>query len=179
MLNRIANDASKASQNLREFRAFVAPVQLDRMLVDLRDVLRDLSMELANSWPFRVDHLQIPFPINVDVSKLKDAFTEIAKNAYQAMEGRTDAIANVTLSVVSTSGQKLAKVEISDRGPGVQDKYKEHIFEPFVTSKGKNGTGLGLSNARKVIEKHSGTIEVKDNPGGGACFVIHLPMCMN
>ena len=67
-----------------------------------------------------------------------------------------------------------ATIHVSDNGPGVPDDRKEKIFEPFVSTK-ETGMGLGLAVSRRIIEAHGGTIDVTDNPGGGARFAICLP----
>ena len=64
-----------------------------------------------------------------------------------------------------------AQIQVADNGIGIQDEYKEHAFDPIV-----NGEGVGLDRVKDIIVAHGGTITVKDNPGGGAIFVITLPM---
>ena len=69
-----------------------------------------------------------------------------------------------------------ARLEVSDTGAGVPDDLKERIFEPFFTThESTGGTGLGLWLARGIVEEQGGTIIVRDDPGGGACFVLDLP----
>ena len=69
---------------------------------------------------------------------------------------------------------------IRDRGPGIPDDVKAHIFERFYrvdsSRSKKEHFGLGLSIARELVSLHGGTIRVEDNPGGGSRFVITLPI---
>jgi signal transduction histidine kinase len=67
-----------------------------------------------------------------------------------------------------------ARVEVRDRGPGVPAAERDRIFEILHTTR-EGGTGLGLPLALRSVRKHGGTIEVRDAPGGGACFAILLP----
>jgi len=73
-----------------------------------------------------------------------------------------------------------AIIEVIDQGPGVPDGKKRWIFEPFHTTKGLKGTGLGLAVTKRVIDDHNGTIEVEDadpeDPGAGALFRVYLPV---
>jgi CheY-like chemotaxis protein len=74
-------------------------------------------------------------------------------------------------------GGPALRVEVEDDGPGIPEETKRRIFEPFFTTKevGK-GTGLGLSLAHSIIGQHGGAIWAEDSPGGGARFVLELPV---
>ena len=73
---------------------------------------------------------------------------------------------------VTRDGDGLV-VTIADHGPGVPDELRQHVFEPYFTTK-QDGTGLGLALVRQTIEAHHGTITVTATPGGGATFSIVL-----
>jgi signal transduction histidine kinase len=65
------------------------------------------------------------------------------------------------------------EISVSDDGPGIPEEVRERIFEPFFTTN-RNGTGLGLAIARRIVNKHKGTITVSSVPGGTA-FQVTLP----
>jgi signal transduction histidine kinase len=65
---------------------------------------------------------------------------------------------------------------VEDEGPGVPPALQERIFEPFVSSKGAQGLGLGLYMARLIVESHRGHISVRNRPEGGARFEVVLPV---
>jgi len=67
-----------------------------------------------------------------------------------------------------------ATVVIADNGPGIPDEIRAKIFEPFFTTKHR-GTGLGLPTARRVVERHHGTVEVECPPSGGTVVTVTLP----
>ncbi len=69
---------------------------------------------------------------------------------------------------------EIIKISIRDNGPGVDDNKREHIFEPFYTTR-SDGTGLGLAIVKQTIEEHYGTIAVSNTENGGAVFTIALP----
>lgn len=86
---------------------------------------------------------------------------------------------------VSVTAEKAAsrrgQVEVMDQGPGVLPAMREKIFEPFARmpasrSRADAGSGLGLAIARRIAELHGGTLTVDDGPGGGARFVLELPV---
>ena len=66
------------------------------------------------------------------------------------------------------------ELAVADRGAGIAPELRSRVFEPFFTTR-PNGTGLGLAVARQIVEAHGGRIDVRDRPGGGACFTIRLP----
>jgi signal transduction histidine kinase len=67
-------------------------------------------------------------------------------------------------------------IQVRDRGPGIAAELRSLVFEPFFTTRARGeGTGLGLAISRSIVEEHGGTIEVDDNPGGGARFDLWLP----
>ena len=69
--------------------------------------------------------------------------------------------------------ENWAVVAVSDTGPGIDEKIKDRIFKPFITS-GENGFGIGLALSHTIIENHEGKIFAKNLPGGGAEFSFSL-----
>ncbi|MEZ4589480.1 MAG: ATP-binding protein, partial [Gemmatimonadales bacterium] len=67
------------------------------------------------------------------------------------------------------------RVAVADQGPGIPEEKLDRIFEPYFTEKAE-GTGLGLSIVKQAVDLHQGDIEVVETPGGGATFVIWLPL---
>jgi len=85
------------------------------------------------------------------------------------------------VSVTATGAERHGRVEVLDQGPGVPAAMREKIFEPFARlpasrSRADAGSGLGLAIARRLVELHDGTLTVEDAPGGGACFVLRVPV---
>ena len=75
------------------------------------------------------------------------------------------------------AGQKgYIEVKIADTGQGIPKENLSKLFEPFYTTKGKHGTGLGLAVIWRIIDNHNGTINVESEPGKGSTFIIHLPL---
>jgi signal transduction histidine kinase len=80
---------------------------------------------------------------------------------------------------LATHGDKV-RLSVSDRGPGVPPVLRDRIFEPFYRLPGASerdgGVGLGLALVKSIVERHEGTVHCEDRPGGGASFVLELPM---
>ena len=75
---------------------------------------------------------------------------------------------------VSREAEELV-LALHDNGPGVPDDLRYRIFDPFFSSKGSRGTGLGLAVTRKIVNEHGGNIRVSRSELGGACFTIRIP----
>ena len=108
----------------------------------------------------------------VDGDRLRQVFCNVLRNAYEAVEES----GKISLSV-SPAPDGLAqriRIKISDNGYGIPEKDWENIFEPFFTTK-PSGFGLGLANARKIVEQHKGAIKVVKKRGRGTAFEILIP----
>ena len=108
----------------------------------------------------------------VDGDKIRQVFLNILRNAVEAVEegGKI----GLALSRVKENGVARIKVRISDDGCGIPEKDWEKIFEPFYTTK-PSGFGLGLSNARKIVEQHRGSLRVTKTKGKGTTFEVRIP----
>jgi len=74
-------------------------------------------------------------------------------------------------------GQKeYIEIKVSDTGQGIPKENLPRLFEPFYTTKGKHGTGLGLAVTWRIIDNHNGTINVESEPDKGTTFIVHLPL---
>jgi two-component system CheB/CheR fusion protein len=104
-----------------------------------------------------------------DAEQLRTVFLNLLINAAQA-QGMSGAI-----RVAISADDLAATVAIADEGPGIPLELREKIFEPFFTTKHR-GTGLGLPTARRVIERHRGTLEIDSPSTGGTVVTVTLPM---
>ena len=139
------------------------PVDLDpaRVVESAVQLMRDRAEKEHVSLVTELD----PIPtIRADGEQIRAVLANLIGNALDAhAEHRTEG-ATVTV----TAGRNLADTEVwirvKDNGPGIPREAREKIFRPFYTSK-KRGTGLGLALARKILDRHGGTIDVTSEPG--------------
>ncbi len=163
---------------VKELLNFTRVPELQLDLFDLSQILEESVKMLSESLAVKKIQLskdfqgQIP-EVYVDADKIRQVFLNILRNAFEAVdEGGQITLA---LSCVQVDSVKKARVEISDDGYGIPEKDWENIFEPFYTTKA-TGIGLGLANARKIVEQHKGSIKVKKKVGRGTCFEILFPL---
>ena len=110
-----------------------------------------------------------PLPILGDSELLHRALSNLVLNAMDAMpEGGT-------LTVSAVRAKEMARISVADTGAGLTPEECERLFTPYYTTK-QHGTGLGLAIVQSVIADHNGTIAVESVEGGGARFVIGLPL---
>lgn len=109
-------------------------------------------------------------PVRGAPNQLTQVFLNIIINAVDAMpNGGT-----LWVGTAYHAERKQVVVAFRDSGPGIAPEIREHMFEPFHTSK-STGTGLGLAISYGIIERHGGVIEVESPPGGGTTFIVRLP----
>ena len=99
----------------------------------------------------------------------------LVNNACQAMH--KPGVVQIVTDKVSAEGKEFAELRISDTGPGIPSELQDSIFQPFFTTKAAGqGTGLGLSMSRSVVEKFGGSLQVESQTGKGAHFFVRLPL---
>jgi len=110
--------------------------------------------------------------IPVDEKFCEQVFVNLAQNAYEAM-GEKGGDLQISLTLAQHNGRQGIEAAIADTGPGISADLRDHIFNPFVTTK-KAGVGLGLSIVSKIVDEHHGSIELAAG-APGARFVIFFP----
>lgn len=109
--------------------------------------------------------------VNLNRDKLMQVLLNLFRNGAQAMRERPG---ELTVRVDEADGS--ARITVSDTGCGIAPENMQRIWEPFFTTKGSEGTGLGLGICRRIIEGHDGDITCHSTLGQGTTFTIHLPL---
>jgi two-component system NtrC family sensor kinase len=112
---------------------------------------------------------EIP-PLEHDPNQINQVLLNLLLNAIQSMDKAG------TIYVSLQRDHDDALITVADQGKGILPENLPNIFRPFFTTKG-HGTGLGLSLARRIVEAHGGTINVRSEVGKGTQFVVSLPIC--
>jgi len=111
----------------------------------------------------------------LDKHRLHDAILNLVGNAIEAHAPGTDGAHVIGRTRLSKDGL-CCVVEIEDNGPGMTEEVAKRIFQPFYSTKGAKGTGLGLAVAQKVAEENNGTLTVRSVPGQGSVFCLRFPI---
>ncbi len=189
IIGRDLPSTSPARAVVKDVRLEIA--QIDRILTDLLETARphpphvsrgDLNTTVEHtvmlvrqqvlSRPIKIELERAPdLPeVEHDSDQIHQVLLNLLLNAVQAIEG--GGAGTVRVRVGSREG--CASVVVSDSGRGISPQNLPNIFRPFFTTKG-NGTGLGLSLARRIVEEHHGRIEVTSVVGKGSQFEVLLP----
>ncbi len=179
---------SPARAVIKDVRLEIA--QINRILTDLLQAARPhppemrpsdlnttvehavmLARQQVLSKPIKIELEKDPNLPNVehDSDQMHQVLLNLLLNAVQAIDGTGE------VRVVIASKKDHALISVSDTGRGISPEHVPFIFRPFYTTKG-NGTGLGLSLARRIVEDHRGRIEVESEIGRGTEFLVALPI---
>ena len=110
-----------------------------------------------------------------DAAELREMLTNLIFNAVDALpEG-----GRITLRTAleeEHDGERALRLEVADTGVGMSEETRRRCLEPFFTTKGTRGTGLGLAMVYGTVQRHSGSIELASTPGAGTRFALRLPL---
>jgi signal transduction histidine kinase len=114
--------------------------------------------------------------VALDGDQMFQIVFNLCLNAIQSQSGGGDLLVRLVTPGKRGEGARGVAFEVADSGPGVPPSFREHIFEPFFTSKGaQGGTGLGLAIVAGILREAGGSIELLATEGGGARFRVTLP----
>ena len=105
--------------------------------------------------------------VAADREQLHRVLSNLGRNAVQAGASR------IEIAARKERGQIV--IDMSDNGPGLSPRAREHLFEPFAGSSRPGGTGLGLAIARELMRAHGGDIRLERSTSEGTCFRLVLP----
>jgi PAS domain S-box-containing protein len=172
-----AEDAAATVRRIQTFARKSAVKEFE--LVDVAGLLNDAVEITRTRWQneARIRGLEYDVKLNAEkeqftygsASELREVFVNMIVNAVDAMPrgGR--------LLITCRRLDDRLQLHFSDNGMGMPEDVQQKIFEPFFSTKGAHGTGLGLSVSYSIIERHSGSISVVSEPGRGTNFMIDLP----
>lgn len=178
-----------AMQDLvQAFTEYADTPELELSQLNLNSLIQDIVSMYQDpqaSWQVRYDIDEGCPIVTADASKLRQLLHNLIKNALEALEN-CDGQQDATVLVKTHCSETHIQLIVEDNGPGIPEKAKNWIFEPYATDKPK-GTGLGLAIVKKIVDEHQGQIQVESDisePGQtaldgiekhGTRFTITLP----
>ncbi len=179
-LRQIEDSAEDAARTVARLQEFTRDRQEESFEpVDLASVAREAIELTKPAWRDRIQSVGLPIELELDLkptAPVLGSFSELVDVAANLIANAADAMPSGGKIWVSTF-QKEAGVYLTvrDNGAGMNDEVKSKIFFPFFTTKGKRGTGLGLSVAYGVVTRHRGEIAVQSEEGKGSLFTLRFP----
>jgi two-component system, cell cycle sensor histidine kinase and response regulator CckA len=184
----IAEAAERAARLTRQLLSFSRRQVLEVQSLDLNEIVAGMELMLRRLIGEQIEFVTVLDadlgPVRADPGQIEQVILNLALNARDAMAGGgalTIETRNVDADSVRGSartgvgGDAHLLLAVSDTGPGIDEQTREHLFEPFYTTKGE-GTGLGLATVYGIVEQAGGFIEVESVPGRGSTFGVHLPV---
>ncbi len=173
----LQKEVQRLTQTLEDFLRFIRLEQTRLEPTDLSELAAEIAEfiepELArNKIQLREQYAQNLPKSMADPRLLKQAILNVILNAQQAMPQGGELILR------TSSTADAVAIETIDTGPGIPKNIQPKIFDVFFSTK-KEGSGLGLAVARRIVSQHGGTIGFISEPGKGTDFTISLPACKN
>lgn len=186
-INEIHHAGERGASLTRKLLSFSRPQQSENEQLNINELLLDRQDMLEKVLTVRI-HLQYQlqedlWPVWINAGDLEDAIVNISINAMHAMENKGELTIETRNVSVSRGSREFAHadpgeyvvISFTDTGTGMSKEIQEKIFDPFFTSKGNLGAGLGLSQVYGLVQTNGGFITVDSTPGEGACIALYLP----
>ena len=187
-LNSIQKSAARAADLIRKLLIFSRRQPMEFVPLNLNDIVRDMLKMLARligeDIAIHTDLAPDLWTMQADPSNIEQVIMNLAVNARDAMPKggdlfiRTENV-RVDKGYCETHPEarpgKFVCLSVEDTGIGMDEATMERIFEPFFSTKGPRGTGLGLAMVYGIVKSHEGWIEVYSEPGQGSTFRVYLP----
>jgi PAS domain S-box-containing protein len=172
-----AMDGSETVRRIQQFARLRPDEQF--MTVDVNQIVQDAVAITRPRWEEKIAHDSRPLELTLSLNAsqvihgrpaaLTELLTNLILNAMDAMpEGGT-------LTIVTETRGSMVAIIVRDTGIGMPEAVRRRIFEPFFSTKGDAGSGLGLSMSYSIVRRHGGDVRVESEPGHGTTFTLTFP----
>ena len=189
LVDQILNAGFRARDLVRQLLAFSRRQTLEVKTVDINEIVvgfeKLLQRTIREDVAIETVLPSVPLFVRADIGQIEQVIMNLAVNAADAMpEGGTLTIETAPADLDERHTRMHQSVEagryillaIRDTGFGMDEKTQENVFEPFFSTKGEAGTGLGLATVYGIVKQHGGHISVQSAPDTGTTFKVYLPL---
>ncbi|MGH7703724.1 MAG: ATP-binding protein, partial [Gemmatimonadales bacterium] len=173
------SEAQRATTIVRSLLMYLRGQGSERTMVDLREIVRGVTAlrryQLLNQQiELSSDAGSLAVPVRGNTVNLQQVLMNLIANAEHAIR-HGPGHGHIWIRVVPLGDR--VRLTVEDDGPGVPPELLTRVFDPFFTTKPEGeGTGLGLSVSAGIVADHLGRLSAEPRPGGGACFIMELPL---
>lgn len=179
MVEAATDQALRAGEIIRRLREFVAKREIGARYEPIAPAIREAAaLVLVGQDQFGV-RLVYDFDPKAEIMladriQVQQVLVNLIRNSVEALRVMPKENREIRLG---TRALEDGKVEISvcDTGPGIPNAVLFRMYQPFTSTKGEEGMGIGLSISRRIVQAHGGSLEAENSPSGGACFRLKLP----
>jgi two-component system, LuxR family, sensor kinase FixL len=175
---KIDEQALRAGRVIENLRRFIRKQDVRTEAVDVNAVVRDI-MNLVNADAHaegirvNTNYADGLAAVRCNATQLQQVLLNLTRNAVDAMRGTPRKDRGIAIATERGTDAGV-RITVTDHGPGVAAQLGDNIFHPFVTTK-REGLGVGLAISRTIVQSCGGSLGFRDNPAGGAVFVVELP----
>ena len=179
ILRDIVADDKRAGEVMRRMRRLVKRGENQFEPLDINGVIGEVHRLVSHDMAMKQVTLDAELTpglpaLHGDPVQLQQVILNLLINACQAVMNREQGRRNILLTTANGADQSI-EIRVTDSGPGIDEKIRDKIFQPFFTTK-EEGMGMGLAVSRTIIEAHGGRFWAESSPGQGAVFRITLPL---
>ncbi|NMD70469.1 GHKL domain-containing protein [Bacillus sp. DNRA2] len=172
-------EIDRANEIIYEFLNSAKPKENKKQIIDLQKLIKDIMMLFESEAILRnIDMESISqggsVHLYLDTKQIKQVLVNLIKNAFEAI-AENPSKEKGKIRIVTQSIEDFAVIKIEDNGLGMEKETVNNLFVPFYSTK-VEGTGIGLTVCKKIIEEHGGNISVSSTPYLGTSFRIELPI---
>lgn len=186
-IHEIQRAGERGAKLTKKLLTFSRQQSSENKTISLNTLLRDSQHMLEKTMTARISLLfdleKDLWLINLDVSDLEDAILNMSINAMHAIDGngqvtfetRNEVISEIDALHLHLTAGEYVLLSITDTGCGMDSETKDKIFDPFYSTKGELGTGLGLSQVYGLVQRSKGNIKIYSEQGHGSRFTLYFP----
>ena len=179
IVDSILSSIKRCSAITHSLLGFAKHIDVQFQQIDLERLINEVLLFVGKEAEYRSISVNIKVqenltPIESDVGQLEQVFLNIINNAFEAV----DEFGQIDIELFSEEPDFM-RVRIVDDGHGISEENLKHIFDPFFSTKGEKGAGLGLSITYGIVEKLGGKLDVESEKGEGSRFTVTLPVKIN
>jgi signal transduction histidine kinase len=171
----LVRESVRVGTFIRNFLQFAKKPELHLMKASLDTNIQDILAVYSREAELRGVHFEVEWDPNLpmvemDVGLMHQVLTNLVKNSLEAISG------SGVIRMEGSVNEDFLQLVVKDTGPGISPDVLKQVFNPFYTTKGKKGAGLGLSICKSILDAHGGSIECSSDPGKFTAFILKLPL---